>query len=430
MRLRLAALLPIVACALIVGGFSPAAAANDTIDVNGTLTDSRTDPPKPVPGVKISVDMDGAEVASGVSGPDGKFSLPLPGEPDDLLGEVITVKLDSSSLPAGTTLTDKKKTEYKVTVKTNFDIPIGYRIGPKSAGDRPLWEQVIERGVNGVFLGLLLALAAIGLSLIFGTTGLTNFAHAELITFGALAAYFFQLNWSWAFLPATIAAVILSGAFGYANDRLLWKPLRGRGTGLIAMMIVSIGLAIFLRNLFQYFFGADNHQYTGVRSFKVWHLGPIDIRPKEFFVAIVCAVVLIAVSLAVQKTRLGKATRAVSDNPPLAASSGIAVDKVITTIWIVGGALAGLSGVMWGAINGFDFQVGFKILLLVFAAVTLGGLGNIWGAMIGSVLVGLLVELSSLVLPAELKYVTALVALVLVLLVRPQGLLGRAERIG
>jgi branched-subunit amino acid ABC-type transport system permease component len=85
---------------------------------------------------------------------------------------------------------------------------------------------------------------------------------------------------------------------------------------------------------------------------------------------------------------------------------------------------------MWGVINGFDYQVGFKILLLVFAAVTLGGLGNIWGAMVGSVLVGLLVELSSLILPPELKYVTALVVLILVLLIRPQGLLGRAERIG
>lgn len=430
MRLRVAALFSIIACALIVGGFSPASADTPGIDVKGILTDTRTVPPKPVPDVKISVDMEGAEVASGVSDAEGKFSLPIPGEPDDLLGKVITVKLDTSTLPPGTTLTDEKKTEYKVTIKTNFDIPIGYRIGPKSAGERPVWEQVIERSINGVFLGLLLALAAIGLSLIFGTTGLTNFAHGELITFGALAAYFFQDSFGWAILPATIIAIVLSAGFGYANDRLLWKPLRGRGTGLIAMMIVSIGLAIFLRGVYQYFFGADNHQYTGVRNFKPWHLGPIDVRPKEFFVAVLCTVVLIVVSVAVQKTRLGKATRAVSDNPALAASSGIAVDKVITTIWVVGAALAGLSGIMWGSINGFDYQVGFKILLLVFAAVTLGGLGNIWGAMVGSVLVGLLVELSSLIIPTELKYVTALVVLVLVLLIRPQGLLGRAERIG
>lgn len=430
MRLRLAALFSIIACAVVVGGFSPAVAANDTIDVNGTLTDSRTKPPKPVPGIKISVDMNGAQVATAVSGTDGKFSLPLPGAPDALLGKTITVKLDTSTFPKGTTLTDPKKTEYKVVIRTNFDIPISYSIGPRSDNSRPFLESFTERAINGLFLGLLLALASIGLSLIFGTTGLTNFAHGELITFGALVAYFFQNSWGWAFIPAAVIAVVLSAAGGYANDKLLWKPLRGRGTGLIAMMIVSIGLSIFLRNIYQYFFGADNHQYRGVRAFAPWHLGPIDVQPKAFYVAAVCAVVLVVVSLAVQRTRLGKATRAVADNPALAASSGIAVDKVITTIWIVGGALAGMSGIMWGVVNGFDYQVGFKILLLVFAAVTLGGLGNVWGAMVGSVLVGLLVELSSLVLPPELKYVTALVVLVLVLLVRPQGLLGRAERIG
>ncbi|MGA9102963.1 branched-chain amino acid ABC transporter permease, partial [Aeromicrobium sp.] len=126
----------------------------------------------------------------------------------------------------------------------------------------------------------------------------------------------------------------------------------------------------------------------------------------------------------------GKATRAVSDNPPLAASSGIDVDRVILTVWIVGAALAGLSGILWGMNYGFDYQFGFKILLLVFASVTLGGLGTIWGTMAGALLVGLMVEMSSLVLPPELKYVTALVVLILVLLVRPQGILGRAQRVG
>ena len=218
--------------------------------------------------------------------------------------------------------------------------------------------------------------------------------------------------------------------FGLANDKLLWKPLRGKGTGLIAMMIVSIGLSIFLRNIYQYFFGADNHQYTGVSPAKLWNLGSIGVSPKSFYIAVVCVIVLVAVSLAVQKTRLGKATRAVSDNPALAASSGIDVDRVISTIWIVGAGLAGMSGIMWGLTNGFDYQVGNKILLLVFAAVTLGGLGTIWGTMVGSIIVGLLVEMSSIILPAELKYVTALVVLVLILLVRPQGLLGRAVRVG
>jgi len=409
---------------------TPAMAANNTIDVNGTLVDTRATPPKPVPGVAITVEKDGAPFANGVSGADGKFSIALPGAPDTLVGQKITIKIDTSTLPKGTTLTDAKKTSLNVTIKTNFDIPIGYRIGPKTSDSVGIFSQIGQNGINGIFLGLLLALAALGLSLVFGTTGLTNFAHGELITFGALGAFFFQSKLGWAFFPAAIVAVVLSAGFGLANDRLLWKPLRRRGTGLIAMMIVSIGLSIFLRNIYQYFFGADNHQYSGVPAGKLWNLGPVGVSPKAFWIAVLCVVILVAVSLAVQQTRLGKATRAVSDNPALAASSGIDVDRVISTIWIVGAGLAGLSGIMWGLTNGFDYQVGNKILLLVFAAVTLGGLGTIWGTMVGSLIVGLLVEMSSIILPPELKYVTALVVLVLILLVRPQGLLGRAVRVG
>jgi branched-subunit amino acid ABC-type transport system permease component len=429
-RLRIAALLSMVVCSLTIGLFAPAQAANETIDVKGALVDTRTTPPKPVPGVSISVEQDGTQLAKGVSDAEGKFSIALPGAPIDLLGKKLTIKLDTSTLPKGTTLTDEKKTSYTVNVRTDADIAISYRIGPKTDNSVPLGEEFAQSSVNGLFLGLLLALAALGLSLVFGTTGLTNFAHGELITFGALAAFFFQDQLGWTFYPAAIVAVVLSAVFGLANDRLLWKPLRRKGTGLIAMMIVSIGLSIFLRNVYQYFFGADNHQYSGVRAGKLWNVGSVGISPKAFYIAVVCVVILVIVSLAVQKTRLGKATRAVSDNPALAASSGIDVDRVITTIWIVGAALAGLSGIMWGLTNGFDYQVGNKILLLVFAAVTLGGLGTIWGTMVGSIIVGLLVELSSIVLPPELKYVTALVVLVLILLVRPQGLLGRAVRVG
>ena len=430
MRRRIAVLLSIVMCSLAAGLLTPATADSKSIDVNGTLADTRTNPAKPVPGVSISIEEGGAEIGKAISDAEGNFSITLPGAPIDLLGKTITVKLDTDTLPKGADLRDPKKTSYKVLIKTDANIRIGYAIGPAVDNSVPIMTQIGQSGINGIFLGLLLALAALGLSLVFGTTGLANFAHGELITFGALAAFFFQDQLSWAFLPAAAAAVVLSGLLGLANDRLLWKPLRVKGTGLIAMMIVSIGLSILLRNVYQYFFGADNHQYTGVSAGKLWNIGSIGVSPKAFYIAMVCIVVLVAVSLAVQKTRLGKATRAVSDNAALAASSGIDVDRVITTIWIFGGALAGMSGIMWGLTNGFDYQVGNKILLLVFAAVTLGGLGTIWGTMVGSIIVGLLVEMSALVVPSDLKYVSALVVLVLILLIRPQGLLGRAVRVG
>jgi branched-chain amino acid transport system permease protein len=195
-------------------------------------------------------------------------------------------------------------------------------------------------------------------------------------------------------------------------------------------MIVSIGLSIFLRNIYQYFAGAASHNYSQWTSPAPWHLGTVDITPKEVGVIGFSALVLVVVCSAIQFTRIGKATRAVSDNPALAASSGINVDRVISVVWSVGAGLAGLSGVLLGMTQGFDYQVGFKILLLVFAAVVLGGLGSVWGALLGSFVIGIFIEVSTLFVPAELKFVGALVVLIVVLLFRPQGLLGRAERVG
>jgi len=193
---------------------------------------------------------------------------------------------------------------------------------------------------------------------------------------------------------------------------------------------VSIGLSIFLRNVYQYFAGGDSKNYSQFSSPEPWEIGPILITPKDVIVIALCTIVLVATCIALQVTRTGKAMRAVADNPALAASSGINVEKVISIVWIGGAALAGLSGVLLGLTQGFDYQIGFKILLLVFAAVTLGGLGTIWGAILGSFIIGILIEESTLFINAELKFVGALVVLIVVLLIRPQGLLGRAERVG
>jgi branched-chain amino acid transport system permease protein len=134
--------------------------------------------------------------------------------------------------------------------------------------------------------------------------------------------------------------------------------------------------------------------------------------------------------LAVRRSRLGKAARAISDNPALAAASGIDVDRVIRVVWTVGGALAGLAGILLGLAQEVQFQMGQNILLLIFAAVTLGGLGTTVGALVGSLVIGVGVQLSTLVVSPELKNVGALAALIVILLIRPQGILGRRERIG
>jgi branched-chain amino acid transport system permease protein len=448
--LRALLLVPLLLTALIAGMGSTALAADapcvkpdkrndDTIHVQGCLRDLRGDGDKPVPGVTITVlDAEtGDELVSGVTDDTGLFDLALPGSVLDVLGTRIKVEVDTDTLPDGTALQDPKQASLEAGINTEVDQFFVFPIDDAPKVDSK-FSQAIDLFAGGIVFSLLLAMAALGLSLIYGTTGLTNFSHGELITFGALVAFLIDardgsidlFGHDSTVIIALVVAVIAGGLFGWAQDRFLWRPLRRRGTGLIAMMVVSIGFSIFLRNVYQYLMGADAKQYSQFATPAPIKLGPVDVTPKQLIVAFTALVVLIGTTLMLRYTRLGKATRAVADNPALAASSGINVDKVISTVWVLGAGLAALSGVLLGLTQGFDFQIGFKILLLVFAAVTLGGLGTIWGAIIGSLIIGLFIELSTLWIPVELKFVGALVVLIAVLLVRPQGILGKAQRIG
>ena len=416
----------------------PAPRNDDTIHIQGCLTDLREKPPKPVSDVKFTaVDDEGKKVGEGTSNASGVFDIEL-GKSIDVLGNTYTVKLDKKSLPEGAALRNPKQVSLQVTPKLSSDVYVTFPIGNATAAGAGKFTQGLQLAVGGLVFSLLLAMAALGLSMIFGTTGLTNFAHGELITFGALIAYGVDA------LPGTITiggtnvtiavaiivATIASAAFGWVNDRALWQPLRHRGTGLIAMMVVSIGLSIFLRNIYQYLAGASTHQYSQFSSPRPYTLGPILVTPKDIFIVVFSTVVLVLVVIALQRTKLGKATRAVAANTALSAATGINVDRVVSVVWIVGAMLAGLSGVLLGMTQGFDYQLGFKILLLVFAATVLGGLGTAWGAIVGALVIGLFVEVSTLFIPAELKFVGALVVLIVVLLIRPQGLLGKAQRVG
>jgi branched-subunit amino acid ABC-type transport system permease component len=410
---------------------------DDTIHVQGCLRDLRGNGDKAVPDVGIVVsDKEGNTIAEGTTDATGLFDLSL-GSTLDVLGNTFVVEIDTDSLPDGTALQNPKQKSLTDSINTESDQFYTFPIDDAPKVDTT-WDQAIDLFAGGIVFSLLLAMSALGLNLIFGTTGLTNFAHGELITFGAMVAYFIDsadgdvtiLGKNATVVVGVTAAVIFGGLFGWAQDKVLWAPLRRRGTGLIAMMIVSIGLSIFLRNIFQYVMGAGAKQYSQFTTPSPMQLGPFEVTAKQLVVAGFALLVLVIVTLALRYTRLGKATRAVADNPALAASSGINVDRVISIVWVLGAALAALSGVLLGLTQGFDFQLGFKILLLVFAAVTLGGLGTIWGALVGSLIIGLFIEMSTLFIPVELKFVGALVVLILVLLVRPQGILGKAQRIG
>ncbi len=411
----------------------------DTISIKGCLRDLRETPPEPVPGVQVTVvDSAGQVVGEDETDDTGAFDVEIPGDPASALGKTFTVKIDESTLPEGAGLRNPDQVELNIRFTTTSDQAVSFPIGDPLAGSSGKLTQALQLTVGGLVFASLLAMAALGLSMIFGTTGLTNFAHGELITFGAIMAYAFdQLpgevrvgGANITVMVGVVVAFVISAAFGWLNDAALWRPLRSRGTGVIAMMIVSIGLSIFLRNVYQYFSGAQSRNYSQYSAVTPWEIGPLLVTPKEVAVFLIAMSALFATTALLQYTRIGKATRAVADNPALSSATGINVERVISIVWIGGAALAGLSGALLGLTQGFDYQIGFKLLLLVFAAVVLGGLGTIWGAIVGAFIIGLFTELTTLFVPAEFKFVGALLVLILVLLVRPQGLLGRAQRVG
>jgi branched-chain amino acid transport system permease protein len=279
-------------------------------------------------------------------------------------------------------------------------------------------------------LGILIALGALGLNLVFGTTGLTNFAHGELITLGAFVALLFNTAGLHIVIAAPLSVLVCAVVFGWGQNKVLWKPLRKRKTGLIAAMIVSIGLAIVLRYTVSLFFGSGPRTYEQYAGQAGIDIGPFSTTPKQLVLAAVAVVLLAATVVWVQRSRIGKATRAVSDNPALASATGIDVERVIAVVWTVAAGLAAYAGIYLGMTQNSIWNMGQRILLVLFAAVILGGLGTVYGALVGALVVGVFIQLTTLVIPPEMKTVGALFLMILILLVRPQGLLGRRERVG
>ncbi|MFM1779640.1 MAG: hypothetical protein RIS51_785 [Actinomycetota bacterium] len=376
---------------------------------------------QPLTGVRIVVTGPGYE-AETVTDSEGRWLIGVPTQ------DKYKVFLDETTLPEGIAVLEGGA-EQEVEIGQGGRVTKNFFIGEGARQAVNFSDQLIQRIFLGVNFGLMLALAAIGLSLVFGTTGLSNFAHSEMVTFGALGALLFA-NLGLPLIVAIILAIVLSAALGYGLDAALWKPLRKRGLGLVQLMIVSIGLALTGRYIFQFLVGGGTIQLPGYDT-SIIQLGPIAVSPTDLASMALSVVVLLGFAYWLLFTRIGKATRAISDNIDLAAASGIDVDRVIRIVWIMASALAGLAGILWAYFRpGIKWDMGAQILLLIFAAVTLGGLGTAFGALVGALVVGLLVETSSLFIPADLKYVGALVVLIAILLLRPQGILGKKGRIG
>ena len=376
---------------------------------------------EPVPDATVKVSGGGFE-AETVTDAEGRWRLYVPEK------ETYELEVVEDTLPDGVIVEGENPQEVEFGL-TGSKI-INLFLGEGERVTQSFFDQLMVRLINGLNFGLLLALAAMGASLIYGTTGLSNFAHGEMVTWGALTALVLTSFWSVPFWLGIVLAVVLGGVLGLALDAGLWRPLRRRGLGVVQLMIVSIGLSLALRYAFQYFIGGATYQLPGASPAPI-QFGPISLSYIDLISMGVSIVVILGVAYFLLGTRIGKATRAISDNPQLASASGINVDRVIRIVWILAGVLAALSGILWAYFRpGVKWDMGTQMLLLIFAAITLGGLGTAFGALLGSLIVGIVVEVSTLWVPSDLKYAGALVVLILILLVRPQGLLGRKERLG
>lgn len=398
----------------------------------------------PLEGVSITLsDADGNELSTVKTDEQGVADFPVAEKAD------YSLTLDESTLPDGQALSERSPATQMVKkdsllAKTKV---VAFFTGTSQSANLTLFERLAQRLVDGIRLGLILAMCSVGLSLIFGTTGLTNFAHGEMVTFGALAAFVFNISGLsflgfLSFLPgvsdrgtfhilwAAPIGIVLGGGFGWALNAGIFARLRRRGIGLITQMVLTVGLSILLRNFFLSRFEGRSRPFREFGLQQAKSFGPISITPRDLTVSILSLVILLGVALGLKFTRLGKATRAVSDNPDLASATGIDTEKVIRLVWILGGALAATGGIFRGLDEQVSFEMGSRLLFLLFAGITLGGLGSAFGALVGGFLVGILVEVASLVVPTELKNTPALAILIVVLLIRPQGILGRAQRVG
>ncbi|HJT05222.1 MAG TPA: branched-chain amino acid ABC transporter permease [Pseudonocardiaceae bacterium] len=377
-------------------------------------------------GVQVRVfDASGKQVSSTTSDSSGRWELtvPTPGR--------YTFRIDQSSLPPGV---EVLQGEVVRDVNPGTLSLVVFRFGAQRGGlQMAASAEVLRVLVDGIRFGLVIGITGIGLSLIFGTTGLTNFAHGELVTIGAVVAWTLNVTAGLQLIWATVLAIVVGAALGAANDLAIWRPMRRRRAGLIAQLVISIGLALALRYLVLVYLGGRSESFADYTNQVERNYGFIRITDKDLATIVISLVVLVGVALLLQRTRIGKAMRAVADNRDLAASSGINVERVVLFVWTLAGALATLGGVLFGLseLGGtVQYEMGFNLLLLMFAGVILGGLGTAYGALVGCIVVGILVQVSAQIIPVDLKYLGGLAVLIVILVIRPQGLLGSRARIG
>lgn len=271
----------------------------------------------------------------------------------------------------------------------------------------------------GLVVGSILALGAIGVSMIFGILRFANFAHGDMMTMGAYLAFFLVADLHWPIWLAVIPAAVGAALVCVAIDRLFYRRLRRIAP--VILLISSFGTGLILRALVQIVWGPDNQVYRQGISIPYRFHGLV-ITPDSLWVIAGAILCVIAVHLFLSRTRMGKAMRAMSDNMDLALVSGIPAERVIFWVWIAGGALAAVAGILLGMDTQLHPTMGYRLLLPIFAAAILGGIGRPYGAIVGALVISIAMQFSTLVMSPAYQPAVAFGIMVLVLIFRPEGI--------
>jgi branched-subunit amino acid ABC-type transport system permease component len=282
-------------------------------------------------------------------------------------------------------------------------------------------EQVAPYLMAGVVTASIVVLPAVTFSILYSLLRFPNFAIGAYMTAGAYAAFAMNRGLGWAMLPSFVVGVAAPAAVAVVVDRLAFRPMRRSRP--LALLVTSIGVAFFLENLTRFFWGNDLQSYN-VPARRPHALGPFRINIDQVWILIVAVAFLVVVHLLLKFTKLGKAMRGTADNPDLASVRGIDTERIISFTWVLGGGMSGAAGVLLGLDSVISPMMGWNVLILVFAAAILGGIGSAYGAMLGALAIGLVAECSTAVFPATYKVAFGFLIMAGLLFFWPRGLLG------
>ncbi|PIC98425.1 branched-chain amino acid ABC transporter permease [Sporosarcina sp. P29] len=288
--------------------------------------------------------------------------------------------------------------------------------------------MLIEQLINGLTLGSIYVIVALGYTLVFGVLNVVNMGHGEIFMFGAFMGVVVTNILGWPLYIAFVVAIVVTGILGYFLETFALRPLRGKeGVSHLAPLISTIGVSIFLENVAHHFFGSGNHPFRTSLSELKFVLGSTTVYYVQIIIFVIAILLMFGLTFWLSKTKAGKALRASAENLAVASLLGVNTKRTITQTVIIASAMGGIAGILVGiAFNSVNPQMGLSFGLKGLAIIILGGLGNVRGAMVGGLILGMAETFIVAYGDSGYRDAVAFIAIIVILIVRPQGIFGTA----